>query len=66
MGSGFYDAALIALLKQHGCTYVRQGKGSHEIWYSPNKNYNFPVSRNMDSRHMAKTVLKQAGIPEKF
>jgi hypothetical protein len=26
---------LAAILRESGCTPVRQGKGSHEIWYSP-------------------------------
>src|SRR3954453_8801878 len=30
-----FDRALRDLLQQAGCTVVRQGNGSHEIWYSP-------------------------------
>jgi hypothetical protein len=26
---------LKALLRNAGCTFVRQGKGDHEIWFSP-------------------------------
>jgi Holliday junction resolvase len=26
---------LVAILHEHGCTLVRKGKGSHEIWFSP-------------------------------
>jgi Holliday junction resolvase len=34
MGSS-YGRELKRILRAHGCTYVRQGKGDHEIWYSP-------------------------------
>ena len=30
-----FDRALRDLLQQAGCTVVRQGNGSHEIWYRP-------------------------------
>lgn len=35
---------LLRLLKKHGCCKTREGKGSHEIWYSPitNKEYSVP------------------------
>lgn len=65
MGAGFYDH-LIELLKQYNCVFVRQGKGSHEVWYSPITEVNFPVSKNIDSRHTANGILKQAGIPKYF
>ena len=29
--NGYY-VEVIALLKQHGYSFLRQGKGSHEIW----------------------------------
>nr|VFJ49756.1 MAG: hypothetical protein BECKFW1821A_GA0114235_102423 [Candidatus Kentron sp. FW] len=28
----------MGILRAHGCEFVRQGKGSHEIWYSPISN----------------------------
>jgi len=30
-----FDRALRDLLRAAGCTLVRQGRGSHEIWQSP-------------------------------
>lgn len=30
-------------LKSAGCSLARQGKGSHEIWYSPLTKKTFPV-----------------------
>jgi hypothetical protein len=53
-------------LKEAGCNFDRQGKGDHEIWYSPiSKNY-FPLDGKIKSRHMANIVLKQAGLPKQF
>ena len=37
MGSNLYPD-LARLLKDAGCHVVRQGKGSHEIWFSPISN----------------------------
>ena len=34
MGQGFYRQ-IVEALKAAGCEYRRQGKGDHEIWYSP-------------------------------
>lgn len=64
MGSGFY-LQLRALLLEHGCTLVRQGKGSHELWHSPISQRTFPVAVTVSSRIMANAVLKQAGITQK-
>ena len=44
MGSNLYPE-LVRLLKKAGCKLVRQGKGSHEIWYSPVSYRNFSVPR---------------------
>jgi hypothetical protein len=58
----FYDA-VVAVLTQHGCHYVRTKK--HPIWYSPinNRTFSVPASK---SRHTANEVLKQAGIKVKI
>jgi hypothetical protein len=55
-----FDRALRDLLRAAGCTLVRQGKGSHEIWHSPITKRNFP------SRHTANAILRQAGLPKAF
>ena len=54
------------VLRDHGCTFVRQGKGDHEIWYSPITNRNVTVDGKIKSRHTANAVMKQAGIAVKF
>ena len=62
MGIGYYDQ-LIKILKQYGFTFLRQGKGSHEIWNSPITQKPFPTITN---RHTANGILKQAGIDFKI
>jgi len=45
---------------------VRQGKGSHSIWYSPQSKTSFPVPAKIKSRHTANAILKQAEFPKAF
>jgi hypothetical protein len=45
MGSNLYRE-LTNLLSDAGCTFVRQAKGSHEIWFSPITNRKFVVPKN--------------------
>lgn len=61
-----FDRALRALLSNAGCTLVRQGKGSHEIWRSPMTGRNFAVPVGIPSRHTANAILRQAGLPKAF
>ena len=65
MGSGFYPQ-LRALLLAHGCVFVRQGKGSHEMWHSPISQRTVPVAVTVASRITANAVLKQAGVTQKL
>jgi hypothetical protein len=58
------DRALRDLLRVAGCTFIRQGKGSHEIWHSPITKRNFPVPTGIGSRHTANAILRQAGLPK--
>ena len=55
-------SALVKILKQNGCYYIRQGKGSHEIWFSPITKKNFVVSRTIKASGTYHGILKQAGI----
>ncbi len=61
-----YYRDLIDLLRLNGCTFVRNGKGDHEIWYSPLTERNFPVDKGLKRRHTANAVCRQAGIPKSF
>ncbi len=61
-----YTRELKKLLREAGCTFERQGKGDHEIWYSPITNHRFVVDGNIPSRHLANAVLRQAGLDKAF
>ncbi|SER74155.1 type II toxin-antitoxin system HicA family toxin [Giesbergeria anulus] len=61
--NGYYQQ-VIAQLKQHGYSFLRQGKGSHEIWSNGLRNQT--VSKNMPARDMANAIMKQAGIAHRF
>lgn len=65
MGSRYYRE-LKRILLDHGCTFIRHGKGDHEIWYSPLSNRIFAVDAGTRKRFTANGVLKQAGINEKL
>ncbi len=54
------------ILLKNRCKWERQGKGDHEIWYSPLTNRRFVVDNAIKSRHTANAVLKQAGLPKAF
>jgi predicted RNA binding protein YcfA (HicA-like mRNA interferase family) len=53
-------------LRDAGCRFVREGKGSHEIWYSPITRRHFPVPSNIVIRITANAILKQVGLPKAF
>lgn len=61
-----FDLALRNLLRAAGCAFVRQGRGSHEIWYSPITKRSFAVPVGIPSRHTANAILRQAGLPKAF
>lgn len=61
-----FDRRLRELLNAAGCTFVRHGKGSHEIWHSPVTKRNFPVPIGVATRHTANAILRQAGLPKAF
>lgn len=61
-----YYRDLRELLQLNGCTFVRNGKGDHEIWYSPLTGKNFPVDKGVKRKHTANSSLKMAGIPKAF
>lgn len=65
MGRGF-DRDLRKRLSDAGCTFVRKGKGDHEVWYSPVNGRHFTVDRGVTSRHTANATMKQAGLDKAF
>lgn len=55
-----------AILREHGCVFMRSGKGDHEVWLSPNATRPVIVDGKIMSRHTANGVLKQAWINTKI
>jgi len=54
------------ILLDHGCRFVRHGKGDHEIWFSPVTGVTFTVDASTRKRFTANAILKQAGIKTRF
>lgn len=63
---GSFTPELLRFLREAGCSFVRHGKGDHDVWYSPVTEHNFVVDNKIVSRHTANGVLKQAGLPKQF
>ena len=62
-----YEQDVKRILSGAGCSLVRQGRGDHEIWFSPLTGRPFVVkAHRMRSRHTANETLKQAGLPKRF
>mgnify|MGYP003579157904 CR=1 FL=1 len=61
-----YTKQLKTLLRQHGCKYVRPGKGDHEVWSSPYSDKPVIVDGKIMSRHTANVIIKRAGIKAKL
>ncbi len=57
---------LVQILKEGGCTFIRQGRGSHEIWLSPITGRHFPVPFDLQKASTANAILRQAGLPKAF
>jgi hypothetical protein len=62
----WYEREVREILHQNGCTFIRHGKGDHDIWYSPITNQSFPVDGKIKSRHVANAIMRQSGIDKKF
>ncbi len=61
-----FTPELKKILIDAGCYFERQGKGDHEIWYSPLTKKRFVVDQKIQSRHTANGVLTQAGLSKSF
>ena len=61
-----YTRPVKRILGEAGCNFIRQGRGDHEIWFSPISGKSFPVDNQIKSRHTANAVLAQAGLPKAF
>ncbi len=63
--AGYYRR-LVRLLRDRGCTFVRQGRGDHAVRRSPITERYFVVDHQMRSKHTANETLKQAGLKKAF
>jgi len=61
-----YEKKVGKVLTQNNCTFVRHGKGDHDIWYSPITHCHITVDLKIKSRHTANAILKQSGIDYRF
>lgn len=60
---GYYKQVR-AVLTQHGFSFLKPGKGSHQWWSNGTVKVQVPV--NCYSRHTANAVMHQAGIKHRF
>ena len=61
--ANFYRQVRDALIAG-GCSFVRQGKGDHEVWFSPITKRNVILDRGVEIRHTANGTLKDAELPK--
>ncbi|MCI9156821.1 MAG: type II toxin-antitoxin system HicA family toxin [Lawsonibacter sp.] len=61
-----YEKQVRNILTLNGCSFVRRGKGDHDIWYSPITKRTFAVDSRIKSRHTANAIMKQSGIVHRF
>ena len=54
-----YEKKVRNKLSDHGCYYVRHGKGDHDVWYSPITKRHVTVDGKIKSRFTANAILKQ-------
>lgn len=53
-----FNPEILKLLRENECLFVRQGKGDHDIWYSPITKRTFTVDGDIKSRMTANAVMK--------
>ena len=62
--AGFRYRIVVQRLRRFGFVFVRQAKGSHEIWYHPetNRYTTIPRHRGDMPEVTLREILKQAGV----
>ena len=61
-----YEKKVRKILAEHGCFFMRHGKGDHDIWFSPITKREVTVDGKIKSRYTANDIMKQAGITHRF
>lgn len=54
------------VLSAHGRTFVRHGKGDHEIWYSPIADRIVTLDAGVKKHFTVEATPRQAGIKERL
>jgi predicted RNA binding protein YcfA (HicA-like mRNA interferase family) len=57
---------LSILLRAAGYEFLRQGKGSHEIWWHPKTSQTLSIPYNIRNPNTANGILRKAGLPKAF
>jgi len=60
MVDGYYKLVR-EIISKLGYEYLTNAKGSHEKWHIPETGRTVLLPRNLQSRHTANAILKQAG-----
>jgi predicted RNA binding protein YcfA (HicA-like mRNA interferase family) len=61
-----YEKKVREVLKRYGWVFHHHGKGDHDVWTDRMGERKVTVDGKIKSRHMANTVLKEAGIDYHF
>ena len=61
-----YGDAVREKLREAGWSFLRRGKGDHDIWHNPATGKKVTVPVKLLSRHTANGILKDAGLPKAF
>ena len=62
-----YSKAVKDILDKNGWSFLRHGgKGSHDIWQSPDGRDTVAINNGMKSRHLANKILAKAEIKDRF
>ena len=61
-----YAGLVKRIASQNGCKYLRNAKGSHEMWINPSNSKVTAIPHKIKSKDMANAIFKQLGINQKI
>jgi len=62
-----YTKAVKDILDKNGWSFLKHGgKGSHDIWQSPDGRDTIAINSGMKSRHLANKILAKAELKDSF
>ena len=65
MASNFYNQ-VTEVLERNGFRFLRQAKGSHEMWMDKSTGAKVSVPSKILSRHTANDIIKSAKVVQKL